>query len=152
MTTTGNFWESARHPIWNRSSSASEHSKALAGGGGGGLGQTVFADDSSFEEQFGFAEHRYSVEVPPGKLGMVIDTPNGGAPIVHAIKSESVLCDAVGVGDQLVSVDEQDVTNLNAVQVSKLICAKSDRQRSLVFVRARGRFDSADLVLEEGAC
>jgi hypothetical protein len=52
-----------------------------------------------------------------------------------------------------VSVDQQDVKHMTAVQVSKLICQKSNQERVLVFVRKnRGRFDSADLVLEEGAC
>jgi hypothetical protein len=100
-------------------------------------------DDVSFEEQFASntrrsnSQDRFEVEVPPGKLGMVIDTPNNGVPVVHAIKQESVLCDRVYVGDRLVSVDGEDVTSMTAVQVSKLISLKSDQRRLLVFLRAK---------------
>jgi hypothetical protein len=63
-------------------------------------------DDVSFEEQYGpvairgNSKDKFEVQVPPGKLGMVIDTPNNGVPVVHAIKQESVLCDRVQVGDR----------------------------------------------------
>ena len=68
---------------------------------------------------------------------MVIDTPNNGVPVVHAIKQESVLCDRVHVGDRLISVDGENVTSMTAVQVSKLISLKSDQRRVLVFLRAK---------------
>lgn len=104
---------------------------------GGLMAPSVFSDDVSFEQQFGFdaTARRFEVRVPPGKLGMVIDTPNGGVPVVHAIKAESVLADDVKVGDRLVAVDGDDVTAMTAVQVSKLISLKSDQQRQLAFVR-----------------
>lgn len=110
---------------------------------------SVFADDSSFEEQFAEGddaeEKRFEVQVPPGKLGMVIDTPNGGVPVVHAIKPESVLANKVKVGDRLISVDGEDVTTMTAVQVSKLISIKSNKQRVLVFVRMNLR-DQTDFI------
>lgn len=106
-------------------------------------------DDASSEEQYngvgakrGHSNDTFQVEVPPGKLGMVIDTPNNGVPVVHAIKQDSVLCDRVQVGDRLVSVDGEDVTSMTAVQVSKLISLKSDQQRLLVFQSAREFKDS----------
>ena len=108
----------------------------------------VFADDASFEQQYEddqppAAENKtFEVHVPPGKLGMVIDTPNGGVPIVHAIKPESVLADKVLVGDRLVSVDGEDVTSMTAVQVSKLISVKSNQDRALKFVRNPNVIDS----------
>jgi hypothetical protein len=114
--------------------------------GSGPVGTDVFADDASFmqqyaaEEEFG-EDFRFAVDVPPGKLGMVIDTPNGGVPVVHAIKPESILANKVHVGDRLVSVDDEDVTSMTAVQVSKLISIKSEQQRILVFIR-KGRVDS----------
>ncbi|KAL7581646.1 hypothetical protein ACA910_022195 [Epithemia clementina (nom. ined.)] len=78
---------------------------------------------------------RFEVSVPPGKLGMVIDTPNGGVPCVHAIKSDSILAPYIQVGDRLVLVDGDDVTIMSAMQVSQLISFKSDQNRVLVFVR-----------------
>jgi len=110
----------------------------------GPMGASVFSDDVSFEEQFAdaSADERFEVAVPPGKLGMVIDTPNGGVPVVHAIKTDSVMADRVRVGDRLISVDGEDVTTMTAVQVSKLISLRSDQHRLLVFVRSRQRTDS----------
>ena len=54
---------------------------------------------------------------------VVIDTP-GGVPLVHAIKDTSILADKVRVGDQLVSVDDIDTTQLSAIEVSKLISSR----------------------------
>jgi len=104
---------------------------------GGPVAPSVFSDDASFEQQFGFeaVEQRFEVTVPAGKLGMVIDTPNGGVPVVHAIKAESCLASKVKVGDRLVAVDGDDVTAMTAVQVSKLISLKSDQERMLAFIR-----------------
>jgi C-terminal processing protease CtpA/Prc len=122
----------------------------------------IFDDDVSFEEQYGPTDGKEEQEgvekirviVPPGKLGMVIDTPGGGCPVVHNIKPESILVDRIQVGDQLVSVDQEDVTQMTAVQVSKLISLRSNQTRVLVFVRHRERAFSADedYVLDEGHC
>lgn len=108
--------------------------------GSGPMGASVFDDDASFEQQYDQeheygGEERFDVTVPPGKLGMVIDTPNGSVPIIHAIKADSVLAGKVQVGDRLLSVDSEDVTNLTAVQVSKLISLKSKDERVLVLAR-----------------
>ena len=106
---------------------------------------SVFSDDASFEQQFSASRDidlRLEVTVPPGKLGMVIDTPHGGVPLVHAIKPASILADQVQVNDRLMSVDGEDVTNMTAVQVSKLISLKADQTRILVFCRPRERLDS----------
>lgn len=104
----------------------------------GRMGDSLFADDSSFEQQFSEPEERYDVVAPAGKLGMVIDTPNGGMPVVHAIKDTSVLADRVEVGDRLLSVDGEDCTAMTAMQVSKLISLKSEKPaRVLVFARSR---------------
>lgn len=112
------------------------------------LGDSVFADDVSFEQQYadedeamldgGEAGRRpkpFEVRAPPGMLGMVIDTPNGGVPVVRAIKPDSILTGRVQIGDRLISVDHQDVTSMTALEVSNLISVKSNRQRLLVFVR-----------------
>ena len=92
---------------------------------------SLFGDDPS---QLLADEERFDITVPPGKLGMVIDTPSG-VPVVHAIKPESVLYSLVAVGDRLVKVDGEDVTAMTAVQVSKLISLKSDQDRILTFAR-----------------
>jgi hypothetical protein len=117
----------------------------------GKLNPTVFADDSSFEEQFVEEEEeeeeveRFTVNVPAGKLGMVIDTPEGSLPIVHAIKEWSILENTVKMGDKLIFVDDEDVTEMTAVEISKLISLRSDRPRSLVFHRVLPRSDFIDM-------
>lgn len=78
---------------------------------------------------------KFRVDVPRGKLGMVIDTPNGGAPVVHAMKPDSVLADRLQPGDYLVEFDGRDVRKLSAVAVSQLISEKSDKERVMYFVR-----------------
>lgn len=111
------------------------------------LGQEdpFFSDDSSFEEQYQDGEIQINVRAPPGKLGMVIDTPSGGMPVVHAIKDTSVLANEVKVGDRLLSVDGEDCTCMSAMQVSKLISQRAQNaSRAFVFSRSRGRIMSKD--------
>jgi hypothetical protein len=116
----------------------------------GGLGKMdnsmSLADDLSFEQQFADLEQRIEVDAPAGKLGMVIDTPTGGFPVVHAIKDTSVLVGRVEVGDRLLSVDDEDTTGMTAMQVSKLISDKANNpSRILVFERTRTRTHSLDI-------
>jgi C-terminal processing protease CtpA/Prc len=73
---------------------------------------------------------------PPGKLGVVIDTPDDGAPVVHAVKDTSVIVEKIQVGDKLVAVDDEDVRSMTAIKVSKLISRKSaNPSRKLTVVR-----------------
>jgi C-terminal processing protease CtpA/Prc len=65
-----------------------------------------------------------------------VDTPDEGAPVVHAIKENSVLIDQVKVGDRLIGVDEIDVRSSTATQVSKLMSQRSTNPvRKLTFTR-----------------
>ena len=99
---------------------------------------SVFSEDDSFEQQYGDEDEKIVVVAPAGKLGVVIDTPFGGVPMVHAIKETSVLADKVRIGDKLMSVDNEDTTTLSAIRVSKLISSKANNpKRILVFSRPR---------------
>jgi hypothetical protein len=111
---------------------------------GSDLGQdSTLSDDDSFEEQF-HGEDLISVIAPAGKLGMVVDTPAGGVPVVHAIKETSVLSSQIKVGDRLLSVDGEDCSGLTAMQVSKLISQKAENStRELIFSRPRVRLLSS---------
>lgn len=110
----------------------------------GPIGDPFFSDDSSFEEQYQEdGEVLINVTAPAGKLGMVIDTPSSGVPVVHAIKETSVLASQVKVGDRLISVDGEDCTMMSAMQVSKLISERANNpSRFFVFSRSRGRIMS----------
>ena len=98
---------------------------------------SLFSDDASFEKQYCDQEQNIEVHAPAGKLGVVIDTPVGGfTPVVHAIKDSSVLADKVRVGDQLLSVDDIDVTLFSSVEVSRLISSRAHQpSRVLLFLR-----------------
>jgi C-terminal processing protease CtpA/Prc len=70
------------------------------------------------------------------KLGVVIDTPDDGAPLVHAVKDSSVIANQICVGDKLVAVDDDDVRSMTAIKVSKLISKRSNNPtRRLTVVR-----------------
>ncbi|CAJ1945124.1 unnamed protein product [Cylindrotheca closterium] len=81
-------------------------------------------------------EELIHVFAPPGKLGVVIDTPSDGASFVHAVKPTSIIADRIKVGDKLVAVDDEDVRKLSAINVSKLIGKKSSQPtRKLTVLR-----------------
>ena len=81
-------------------------------------------------------EELIHIFAPPGKLGVVIDTPDDGAPIIHAVKDSSVIADKIQVDDKLVAVDDEDVRQMTAITVSKLISHKSaNPSRKLTVLR-----------------
>lgn len=102
------------------------------------------ADDSFDDRQYGppgGSENRkeeiIDIFCPPGKLGVVIDTPDDGAPIVHAIKDTSVILDKLRVGDKLIAVDDADVRSMTAIKVSKMISRKGHNPtRKLTVIRS----------------
>lgn len=110
-----------------------------AGATGAALGP--YDDDGSYDQHFRNSGSKVKEEIlhvfaPPGKLGVVIDTPDDGAPVVHAVKETSVVFDKVQVGDKLVAVDDEDVRTLTAIKVSKLISRKSaNPSRKLTILR-----------------
>jgi C-terminal processing protease CtpA/Prc len=84
----------------------------------------------------GIQEQVIDIIAPAGKLGVVIDTPDDGAPVVHAVKDTSVIADQIQVGDKLVAVDDEDVRSMTAIRVSKLISKKSNNpSRKLTIIR-----------------
>eukprot|EP00536_Pseudo-nitzschia_multiseries_P004400 jgi/Psemu1/253561/estExt_Genewise1Plus.C_730030 len=100
------------------------------------------SDDESYSAQYddprskGEKEEIIHIFAPPGKLGVVIDTPDDGAPVVHAVKDTSVIADRIIVGDKLVSVDDEDVRSMTAIKVSKMISRKgANPSRKLTVVR-----------------
>lgn len=81
-------------------------------------------------------ENIFTIEAPPGKLGVVIDTPDAGPAIVHSLKENSVLVGLVRPGDRVLAVDDEDVTFLAPVNISRLITRKS-RQEARTFTLMR---------------
>ena len=96
---------------------------------------SLMSDDNSFEAMYN-EEEKIVVRAPAGKLGIVIDTPSGGAPVVHAIKDTSVLAGQVRIGDKLVSIDDHDTMGMSALHISKVISSKAaNPERIMVFTR-----------------
>jgi len=99
-------------------------------------------DENSYDARYDSAragagnEEVIHIFAPPGKLGVVIDTPDDGAPVVHAVKDTSVIADRIIVGDKLVAVDDEDVRSMTAIKVSKMISRKgANPSRKLTIVR-----------------
>mmetsp|Transcript_6999 Transcript_6999/g.8093 ORF Transcript_6999/g.8093 Transcript_6999/m.8093 type:complete len:243 (-) Transcript_6999:240-968(-) len=89
-------------------------------------------DDQSFQNHLHRATDRphtrqdvFEVIAPAGKLGVVIDTPNSGAPVIHSIKDDCPIAEQLLVGDYIVAVDDVNVMAMTAVKVSKVISQKS---------------------------
>ncbi|KAL7552181.1 hypothetical protein ACHAWF_015400 [Thalassiosira exigua] len=115
--------------------------RGKAGGGRGGpalLGDMSVASGDDYRERTGpegAAEELRTVRAPVGKLGIVIDSPDAGAPMIHGVKETSPVADQLRAGDRLVAVDDEDVRAMTAVRVSKLIGGRSGSPRKLTVVR-----------------
>ncbi len=71
---------------------------------------------------------------------MIIDTPDDGAPMIHAIKEDSPVADKVWVGNKLVAVDDKDVRAMTAAKVSNLISTKMNNpSRKFTIIREEWR-------------
>jgi hypothetical protein len=103
----------------------------------GSSGNTIFSDDPTFDQAYeDLREEVLDIYAPAGKLGVVIDTPDDGAPVIHAVKDTSPIFNKVQVGDKLVAVDDEDVRSMTAIKVSKLISRKSNNaSRKLTIIR-----------------
>lgn len=100
------------------------------------LGASFDSEGGYREQESNVKEEVIEINAPAGKLGVVIDTPDDGAPVVHAVKDSSVIADQIQVGDKLMAVDDEDVRSMTAIKVSKLISKKSaNPSRKLTIVR-----------------
>ena len=70
------------------------------------------------------------IVAPPGKLGIIIDTSSQG-PIVHSVKSGSVLAGLVFEGDLIVALDEENTAEWTAHNLTKLVASRSKFERSI---------------------
>ena len=92
-------------------------------------------DDETLQRQIASEEH-FTVSAPSGTLGLVLESSDDHVPVVSGIRSDSVLFGEVRIGDRLLSVDGQDVSDLLTSEVSKLIASKRHQPiRRLVFLR-----------------
>jgi C-terminal processing protease CtpA/Prc len=67
----------------------------------------------------------YVVKAPAGKLGVILDNPDEGPPMIHSVKDTSVLLGQLNVGDRLIMIDDVDVRSFSPAQVVQLLSTKS---------------------------
>ena len=85
-------------------------------------------------------EHEYEVIVPPGLLGLILESHSGtGRPMVNSIKSNTALSSVVQIGDYIDAVDGLNVKMMSATEVSRLIVQLQEDVRILEFARAMKR-------------
>lgn len=115
-----------------------------------GLGRVVFGDDATLEDVYQNVTssvhqsfQQVVVVVPAGKLGIVIDNPDGCLPVVHAVKDTSPLFGNVYVGDLITHIDEVDCKGLTPTQVSRTIGRRSRNIRTLTVLRSLHALDGS---------
>lgn len=81
-------------------------------------------------------EGQFEVLAPSGLLGLILETSPDNGVFVNGIKQTSVLADQLRPGDKLISMDDEDVTWMQAAEASRLIASKKNQvTRKLVFMR-----------------
>ncbi|KAL7556930.1 hypothetical protein ACA910_006174 [Epithemia clementina (nom. ined.)] len=61
------------------------------------------------------------VDVPGGRLGVIVDTPDDGPALVYALRRHSTLRGQLKVGDRLLAINGEDVTDYTATYITDLI-------------------------------
>ncbi|KAL7554079.1 hypothetical protein ACHAWF_017463, partial [Thalassiosira exigua] len=123
-------------------------SVANASAGGGDNKNSVIGGDG--DEIDNSKEERIIVIAPAGKLGVVLVTPEPpdvGPPYVFNIRDDSALVGKVRLGDRIISVDDEDVRTMSAINVSKLLGSKaSNKARKMTLLRDRARSSGSEVV------
>jgi len=91
------------------------------------------------------SKNKIDIIAPPGKLGVVVDSPDGAAPYVSEIKETSVLRGKIQLGDKVIAIDDEDVSRKEAVQISLIIARKSKQAERKITVLREGAGDKEDL-------
>lgn len=87
-------------------------------------------------------EEKLDLIAPAGKLGVVLVTPEPpefGPSYVFNIRDDSPLKGKVQLGDRVIAVDDEDVRDMTAINVSKLLGSKSNNdERKITVLRQIG--------------
>lgn len=91
-----------------------------------------YDDDEDDTEE----EDIYDVFAPPGPIGMVVDTTAKGC-VVHSLRKTSSMQGLINPGDLIVALDDEDVTKLNASELTKLMARKAQQtERKFTLIAA----------------
>ena len=75
------------------------------------------------------------LKLPPGTLGLILDSPDTGWPLVHDIKSFSVANGLLKVGDRLVSIEGKDVRTIKSTDMSAIMNKPHTNPRMVTIFR-----------------
>ena len=81
------------------------------------------------------SEETIDIIALPGRVGCVIDRSCDTGPFICEIQDTSPLRGDLKLGDRIVAVDEEDVHQMSAVEVSKLLGSRSNRERKITVLR-----------------
>lgn len=88
------------------------------------------------EEDGGEEEDIYDVFAPAGPIGIVVDTTSKGC-VVHSLRKTSSMQGLINPGDLIVALDDEDVTKLNASELTKLMARKAQqKERKFTLIAA----------------
>ena len=76
----------------------------------------------------------YDVHVPPGSLGIIIDTTPEG-PAIHSLRPKSQLLGLVEPGDLIVGLDGGDTRMMTAATFTALMAEKSQSERRITLLK-----------------
>mmetsp|Transcript_26759 Transcript_26759/g.54761 ORF Transcript_26759/g.54761 Transcript_26759/m.54761 type:complete len:305 (-) Transcript_26759:109-1023(-) len=92
-------------------------------------GSSAISEGNSSRELFSFDSQEgefIEVFVPPGRMGLMIDSDDDGPPVVDEIRDISPLIGHIKIGDKLITVDGEDVTFMSAFEVTRFLTDRSD--------------------------
>jgi len=84
-----------------------------------------------------YSKKRIKIDAPPGKLGIVINTPEVvGSPLVYSVKSYGSLSNQVLPGDKLIRIKDVDSVGMSTDEVSQVFSMiVNEPSRNLIFER-----------------
>ena len=92
-------------------------------------------------------EERIEIVAPSGRLGVVLlspDIPEAGPAFISDISNDSPLLDEIQMGDKIIAIDDKDVRDMSAKNVSQLLGSKSNKTaRKIVVLRRITNYVSA---------
>mmetsp|Transcript_435 Transcript_435/g.647 ORF Transcript_435/g.647 Transcript_435/m.647 type:complete len:506 (-) Transcript_435:138-1655(-) len=91
-----------------------------------------YDDDEDDTEE----EDIYDVFAPPGPIGVVVDTTPKGC-VVHSLRKTSSMQGLINPGDLIIALDDDDVTKLDASELTKLMARKAQQtERKFTLIAA----------------
>jgi len=103
----------------------------------GSTGPRAVSESDEESDEALKSENRIDIMAPAGRLGVLVDSPVGGGLVfVSEVKDDSPILGEVHVGDKVVCVDDEDVSEMKAIQVSMILGSRSkNAQRKITVVR-----------------